>query len=41
MDRRDVLTALIGTGDRENVWLEYEMKPNGYVRGFRHGLSGA
>jgi len=49
MDLCAVLTALIGTGYRENVWLEYEKDPNdpvpglaestGYVRGLRRGVS--
>lgn len=49
MDLRAVLTALIATGYRENVWLEYEKDPNdpvaglaesaGYVRGLLRGLS--
>ncbi len=51
MARRGVLPALIGTGYRENVWLEYEKDPNdpvpglaesaGYVRGLLRGLSAA
>ncbi|MEJ1972637.1 MAG: TIM barrel protein [Lacunisphaera sp.] len=28
MDLRAILTALIGSGYRENVWLEYEKDPN-------------
>src|SRR6478609_7549711 len=51
LDLRGVLTALIETGYRENVWLEYEKDPNdpvpglaesvGYVRGLLRGLSPA
>jgi sugar phosphate isomerase/epimerase len=48
MDLRAVLRALVESGFRENVWLEYEKDPNdpvpglaesaGYVRGLLHGL---
>ena len=51
LDLRHILTALIETGYRENVWLEYEKDPNdpvpglaesvGYVRGLQRGLSTA
>jgi sugar phosphate isomerase/epimerase len=49
LDLRNVLTALIETDYRENVWFEYEKDPNdpvtglaesvGYVRGLLRGLS--
>jgi len=48
LDLRNILTALIETGYRENVWFEYEKDPNdpvpglaesvGYVRGLLRGL---
>jgi len=51
LDLRNILTALIETGYRENVWLEYEKDPNdpvpglaesiGYVRGLLRGLGAA
>ena len=51
LDFRNILTALIETGYRENVWLEYEKDPNdpvpglaesiGYVRGLLRGLGAA
>jgi len=51
LDLRNILTALIATGYRENVWLEYEKDPNdpvpglaesvGYIRGLLRGLSAA
>lgn len=51
LDLAGMLTALIGIGYRENVWLEYEKDPNdpvpglaesaGYVRGLLRGLNGA
>jgi sugar phosphate isomerase/epimerase len=49
MNLSNILTALIETGYRENVWFEYEKDPNdpipglaesaGYVRGLLRGLS--
>jgi inosose dehydratase len=49
LDLRNILTALIETDYRENVWFEYEKDPNdpvpglaesvGYVRGLLRGLS--
>lgn len=51
LDLRNILTALIETGYRENVWFEYEKDPNdpviglaesvGYVRGLLRGMSPA
>jgi sugar phosphate isomerase/epimerase len=48
MDLKATLVALIESGYRENVWLEYEKDPNdpvpglaesaGYVRGLLRGL---